>query len=149
MLPNTEVNNLSSWHTSLNLKKEEAERNDRHYQAIMADNAPADPPHRRFTLGNYVFTCGEARQAYLLHRQRVTVRQIQELYHPNATLKEIVAAIQIGIQFPDRRLDDLCAAFFDVEAVVLEMWNTGYQVQTRASALRSRAVRPNELQWYE
>ena len=121
-------------------------RNDRLYKAIMAANAAADSPDRRFRLGNSVFTCGEARQCYLLLRQKVTVRQIQELYHPNASLKEIVAAIQIGIQFPDRRLDDLCPAFFDVEAVVLEMWNIGYQIQTRASARKCRAARPNELE---
>ena len=112
----------------------------------MAERAPPDPPHRRFTLGNYVFTCGEAREAYLLHKQRVTVRQIQELYHPNASLREIVAAIQIGIQGPDIRLDELCAAFFNVDIVCLDMWNVGYQVQTRAAARRSRAVRPNEEQ---
>ena len=112
----------------------------------MAERGPPDSPHRQFTLGTYVFTVGQAREAYLLHKQRVTVRQIQQLYHPNASLREIVAAIQIGIQGPDIRLDELCAAFFNVDIVVLEMWNVGYEVQTRAEARRSRAARPNEQQ---
>ena len=122
--------------------------NERLNKATMAanDEPPADPPGRSFRLGNSVFTCAEARRCYLLLREKVTVRQMQELYHPNASLKEIVAAIQIGIQLPDLRLDDLCPAFFDVEAVCLEMWNIGYQIQTRASARKCRSARPNELE---
>ena len=95
------------------------------------DEPPADPPGRTFRLGNSVFSCGEARHCYLLLKQGVTVWQMKEIYHPNASLQEIVAAIQIGIMLPDIRLDDLGPAFFDVDAVCLEMWNIGYPTQSQ------------------
>ena len=88
--------------------------------------APPDPPSKTFTLGNSVFTCGEARRCYALLKQRVAVWQIKENYHPNATLEEIVAAIQIGIMIADFSVDDLRPLFFDPSSVCLEMWNIGY-----------------------
>ena len=101
--------------------------------ATMASNdeAPPDPTGRTFRLGNSVFSCGEARRCYLLLKEKVTVWQIKEMYYPNASLKEIVAAIQIGIMLPDIRLDDLGPPFFDVDGVCLEMWNIGYPTQNQ------------------
>ena len=92
--------------------------------------APPDPPSKTFTVGNSVFTCAEARRCVALLKARVSLWKIKENYHPNATLEEIVCAIQIGIMIADFSVDDLSPLFFDPSTVCLEMWNIGYPTQS-------------------
>ena len=87
--------------------------------------APPDPPSKTFTVGNSVFTCAEARRCVALNKARVSLWKIKENYHPNATLEEIVCAIQVGIMNVSFSVDELRPLFFDPSIVCLEVWYVG------------------------
>ena len=72
-----------------------------------------DPPDKTFTVGNTVFTVGDARRCMALEKARVTICQIKERYHPSATLEEIVCAIQVAIMSLSFHIDELSPLFFD------------------------------------
>ena len=56
-----------------------------------------ESPSATFRAGNYIFRRSQALQLYQLHRNGSTIWQLKENYHPNATLKQIIVAIQVGI----------------------------------------------------
>ena len=81
-----------------------------------------------FHAGNYIFTRAEARQCYRLHREGSTVWQLVEQRHPNATLEQVIVAMQVAILGLSFRIDELqimCPHVFDPESVSLWAWNVG------------------------
>ena len=72
-----------------------------------------------------MFTVGDARRCMALEKARVAIWQIKEKYHPNATLEEIVCAIQVAIMSLSFSIDELRPLFFDPANVCLEVWNVG------------------------
>ena len=92
-------------------------------------HACPDPPEKTFTVGNTVFTVGAARTCMALEKARVAIWQIKEQYHPNATLEEIVCAIQVAIMSLSQHIDGLSPLFFDPALVCLEVWNVGEPTQ--------------------
>ena len=55
-----------------------------------------DPPSKTFLVGNHVFSRAEAINCHLLYDRGVCVRELKEMYFPNATLEEIIVAIKVG-----------------------------------------------------
>ena len=74
--------------------------------------------------GNYEFTHLQARQCALLHQGSATLWQIKEQHHPQATLKEIVVAIQVGGMWA-YSFADMIPDIFDPSLVCLEVWGVG------------------------
>ena len=77
--------------------------------------------------GNYQFTRFEAKQCARLYQSGIRVRQIKQMYHCLARLKQIVVAIQVGIMIRDDSfwLEQLNPAIFDPRLVALGMWKLG------------------------
>ena len=98
----------------------------------MASNmeSPPESPSRTFRAGNYVFTRSQARQCASLHQGGATVWELKEQHHPQATLEEIVVAIQVGIMCISFRVADLEPIIFDPNLVCLGMWRVGEPTQT-------------------
>ena len=92
----------------------------------MAETA-RDSLSKPFLAGTYVFTRLQAQNCAALNKAGVTVWQLKQEFHPNATLKEIVVAIQVGlmIHMDFFNLDDLDPKVFDPSLVCLGMWNVG------------------------
>ena len=85
-----------------------------------------------FNAGDYVFTRAEARQCYRLLNEGNTVWQIKEQRHPNATLQQIIVAIQVAIMgqsFTIQELRTVSPHVFNVEIVYLGMWNVGAPIE--------------------
>ena len=93
----------------------------------MAAESPRDPPSATFLAGSYVFTRGEAVHLARLHQfDGATVRELQWQYHPNATLRQMVVAIQVGIMCKGTlNLAQLNPAIFEPRFVQLGMWKIG------------------------
>ena len=91
-----------------------------------------DSPSKTFRAGNYVFTRSQARNCAELNKAGVTVWQLKEEFHPQATLEELVVAIQVGImiQLDTFNLADLNPIIFDPSIVCLEMWKIGEPTQS-------------------
>merc|ERR1712082_50814 len=87
-----------------------------------------ESPSATFRAGNYVFSCSQALQLYQLHRNGSTIWQLKENYHPNATLKQIIVAIHVGIM-GDIPLEQLTRHIFDPNLVCLEIWRIGHTSQ--------------------
>ena len=90
-----------------------------------------DPLSNPFRAGTYVFTRSQAINCAALHKAGVTVWRLKEEFHPNATLNEIVVAIQVGImtQSDIQNLDDLDPQIFEPKYVCLGMWKVGKPTQ--------------------
>ena len=88
----------------------------------------AESPSATFRAGNYVFSRSQALQLYQLHRNGSTIWQLKENYHPNATLEQIIVAIQVGIM-GDIRLEQLTRHIFYPNIVCLEIWRIGHPSQ--------------------
>ena len=85
-----------------------------------------------FNAGNYIFTRAEARQCYRLLNEGRTIWEIKEERHPNATLQQIIVAIQVAIvgqSFTIKQLRTMCPYLFDVALVYLGMWNVGAPIE--------------------
>ena len=97
----------------------------------MASNMASRPesPSTTFMAGNYEFTRLQARQCALLHQGGATLWQIKEQHHTQATLQEIVVAIQVGIMWTFS-LADLTPHIFDPNLVCLEVWRVGEPTKT-------------------
>ena len=97
----------------------------------MASNITSWPesPSRTFKAGKHVFSRLQARQCALLYQGGATLWQIKEQHHPQATLKEIVVAIQVGIMWTFS-LADLTPHIFDPNLVCLEVWRVGEPTKT-------------------
>ena len=81
-----------------------------------------------FSAGNYVFTRAEALECSRLNRRGTTVWQLKEQRHPQATLEQIVVAIQVGIMalsFTLAEIADINPSIFDPNIVCLGMWAIG------------------------
>ena len=92
----------------------------------MAAESPRDPPSMTFRAGTYVFTRGEAVRLARLHQYGASVRELQGQYHPNASLREMVVAIQVGIMSKGTlNLAELNPAIFEPRFVALDMWKIG------------------------
>ena len=89
-----------------------------------------DPPSKTFLVGNHVFTRNEAISCHLLYDRGVCVRELKEEYFPNATLEEIIVAIEVGdliyLSFYNLKdLQMLDPRIFDPSGVHLSNWNVG------------------------
>ena len=85
-----------------------------------------------FNAGSYIFTRAEARVCYRLLNEGRTIWQIKEERHPNATLQQIIVAIQVAIagqSFTIEELRTMCPHIFDVALVYLGMWNVGVPIE--------------------
>ena len=84
-------------------------------------------PSNTFMAGDYQFTRFEAKQCARLYRSGIRVRQIKQMYHQQASLKQIVVAIQVGImiKYDSFWLEQLNPAIFDPRLVALGMWKLG------------------------
>ena len=96
----------------------------------MAERVVPDSPSKPFLAGTYVFTRLQAINCARLHRAGVTLWHLKQQFHPNATLKEIVVAIQVGlmIDWDFFNIDELYAIdknLFDPDLVCLEIWQVG------------------------
>ena len=96
-----------------------------------------DPPSKTFLVGNHVFSRNEAITCYLLYDRGVCVRELKEMYFPNATLEEIIVAIKVGdlIYLSFYNLSDLemlMPKIFDPSRVHLSNWNVGELKRGRA-----------------
>ena len=93
----------------------------------MASNmeSPPESPSRTFRAGNYVFTRSQARQCASLHQGGATVWELKEQHHPQATLEEIVVAIQVGIMAQSFKLSEMNPIIFDPNLVCLQAWAIG------------------------
>ena len=91
-----------------------------------------DSLSKPFRAGTYVFTRSQAKNCAALNKAGVTVWQLKEEFHPNATLEELVVAIQVGIMIhmDILNLDDLDPKIFDPSIVCLGMWNVGKPTQS-------------------
>ena len=65
-----------------------------------------------------------------MNKAGASLWKIKEDHHPQATLEEIVVAIQVGIMITSFRLDELRPIFFDPNIVCLEVWNVGEPTQS-------------------
>ena len=92
----------------------------------MAAESPYDPHSMTFRAGTYVFTRGDAVHLAHLYRHGATVRELQGRYHPNASLREMIVAIQVGIRsWRTPNLAEINPAVFEPRHVALEMWKIG------------------------
>ena len=92
----------------------------------MAAESPRDPPSMTFRAGTYVFTRGDAVHLAHLYRHGATVRELQGRYHPNASLREMIVAIQVGIRsWRTPNLAEINPAVFEPRRVELVMWKIG------------------------
>ena len=96
-----------------------------------------DPPSKTFLVGNHVFTRNEAISCHLLYDRGVCVRELKEMYFPNATLEEIIVAIEVGdliyLSFYNLKdLQMLDPRIFDPSNVHLSNWNVGELKRGRA-----------------
>ena len=91
----------------------------------MAARVP-DLPSATFLAGTYEFTRGQAVEMSRLHYRGVSVRQLQAQFHPDATLEQLIVALQVGIVCQgSMNLDELNPAIFDPTIVALCAWNLG------------------------
>ena len=74
--------------------------------------------------GKHEFSRLQARQCALLHQGGATLWQIKEQHHPEATLKEIVVVIQVGLMWAFS-FADMAPDIFDPKLVCLEVWAVG------------------------
>ena len=86
-----------------------------------------DSPTKAFMAGNYVFTRAHADNCAALHKAGVSVWQLRQAFHPNASLEQVVVAIQVGllIYMDFFNIDELDPKVFDPSIVCLGMWNVG------------------------
>ena len=92
----------------------------------MAAESPYDPHSMTFRAGTYRFTRDDAVLLAHLHQHGASVRELQGQYHPNASLREMVVAIQVGIMSKGTlNLAELHPAIFEPRYVALEAWNIG------------------------
>ena len=112
--------------------------NEKHpFEGGLSKKCIPDPPSKTFLVGNHVFSRNEAITCYLLYDRGVCVRELKEMYFPNATLEEIIVAIEVGdliylnfynlidVQMLDPRI-------FDPSHVQLSHWNVGELKRGRA-----------------
>ena len=94
----------------------------------MAANITSWPesPYSTFMAGTYEMSRLQARQCAVLHQGGATLWQIKEEHHPQATLKEIVVAIQVGAMWA-YSFADMVPDIFDPRLVCLEVWGSGNQ----------------------
>ena len=83
-----------------------------------------ESPSRTFKAGKHVFTRFQARQCAILHGGGATLWQIKEQHHPEASLKEIVVAIQVGLMW-SYSFANMVPDIFDPKLVYLEVWSIG------------------------
>ena len=78
-----------------------------------------------FRAGNYVFTRAHADNCAALHKAGVSVWQLRQAFHPNASLEQVIVAIQVGllIYMDFCNIDELDPKVFDPSIVCLGMWN--------------------------
>ena len=93
-------------------------------------HVPPDSPSKPFLTGSYVFTRAQAICLARLNNAGVTVWQLKEDHFPNATIKELIIAIQVGIliDYDFYNLDDLLdldPRVFDTSTVCLDKWLVG------------------------
>ena len=92
----------------------------------MAAQSPRDPPAAIFSAGSYVFTRAQAVHLARWYQEGATVRELQWQFHPNATLRQMVIGIQVGIMSKDTlSLAQLNPAIFEPRFVELGKWNIG------------------------
>ena len=101
----------------------------------MAERVVPDSPSKPFLAGTYVFTRLQAINCARLHRAGVTLWHLKQQFHPNATLKEIVVAIQVGLMidmdfFNLDELYDIDPKIFNPSFVCLEIWKIGESNQS-------------------
>ena len=88
-----------------------------------------DPSSATFMAGSYQFTRAQATQLARLHHDGVPVRRLQEEFYPDATIKQVIVAIQVGIvlQGPDSSLNfrDLHPDMFKPRYALLGWWRLG------------------------
>ena len=95
---------------------------DAHEEELLEDGSVT------FSAGNYVFTHAEALECSRLNRGGTTVWQLKEQRHTEATLEQIVVAIQVGIMalsFTIEQIRALSPHVFDPDNVYLGMWRIG------------------------
>ena len=115
-----------------NLKQNGDSHRKRNYQTteIMGD---AEYVQREsgavtFHAGNYLFTRAEARHCYRLHRNGTPLWQLVEQRHPNATVEQMIVAMQVaimGLSFTIEQLRSMSPQIFNPEIVAVEAWNVG------------------------
>ena len=90
------------------------------------------PVVQAFRAGNYVFTHAQAHHCAALHKAGVSIWRIRQTFHPNATLEQVIVAIQVGLLTHRNfcTIDELDPEVFDPSAVCLGMWNVGGPNQT-------------------
>ena len=86
-----------------------------------------DRSTKPFWAGNYVFTRAQAQHCATLHMAGVSVWQIKQSLHPNATVEQVIVAIQVGIMISNDGLNlaHLNPKIFKPNLVLLGMWNVG------------------------
>ena len=96
---------------------------------MAAAEQPRDLPSATFMAGSYQFTRGQATQLARLHHDGVPVRRLQEEFYPDATIKQVIVAIQVGIvlQGLDSSLNfrDLHPDMFNPRYALLGWWRLG------------------------
>ena len=84
----------------------------------------AESPSRTFKAGKHVFTRFQARQCAIMHGGGATLWEIKEQHHPQASLKEICVAIQVG-QMWAYSFADMVPDIFDPKLICLAVWPVG------------------------
>ena len=96
---------------------------------MAAAEQPRDLPSATFMAGSYQFTRAQATQLARLHHDGVPVRRLLEEFYPDATVKQVIMAIQVGIVLQGQssvlNFRDLHPDMFNPQYVLLEMWRLG------------------------
>ena len=94
------------------------------------DQVELESPATPFVAGKYVFKRNDAMNCARLHKAGVTVWELKQEFFPDATLKEIIVCIQVGIMiqgdcFTLEQLHAVSPLVFDTTLVLLSMWTVG------------------------
>ena len=88
-----------------------------------------DLPSATFMAGSYQFTRAQATQLARLYSDGVPMRRLLEEFYPDATLEQVIVAVQVGIvlQGPSSSLDfrHLHPDMLDPQCVLLGWWRLG------------------------
>ena len=128
---------LQSAHQANNHTTIMASNEEEPFEGGLSEKWIPDPPSKTFLVGNHVFTRSEAISCHLLYYRGVCVRELKEEYFPNATLEELIVAIEVGdlIYLNFYNLIDLQMLdprIFDPSRVHLSHWNVGELKRGRA-----------------
>ena len=94
------------------------------------DQVQLESPATPFVAGTYVFKRNDAMNCARLHKAGVTVWELKQEFFPDATVREIIVAIQVGIMiqgdcFTLEQLLAVAPKVFDTTLVLLSMWAVG------------------------